>query len=89
MIYVVPFASSAIEFVAESDCITTTSERFARRLAARFALQVLPPPLDLPSCHGSQVWHPRFDADPAHAWLRRLVVKVAREHLRGSRRSPT
>jgi DNA-binding transcriptional LysR family regulator len=78
----VPYASSAVEFVAESDCITTISARFARGLAARFSLQILPPPIDLPACHTSQVWHSRLDADPAHAWLRRLVVTVAQEKSR-------
>jgi DNA-binding transcriptional LysR family regulator len=72
-----PYALSAIEFVAESDCIATLSERLARRFSARYALQVLAPPLALPPCAGSQVWHPRVDADPAHAWLRRLVANIA------------
>lgn len=72
-----PYVLSAIEFAAESDCIATLSERLARRLSARYALQVLAPPLALPPCAGSQVWHPRLDADPAHAWLRRLVANIA------------
>jgi DNA-binding transcriptional LysR family regulator len=75
----VPYTSSALEFVAESDCIATLSERVTRRLAARYAVQVLPPPLPLPPCAGAQVWHSRLDADPAHGWLRRLVAKVAED----------
>lgn len=74
----VPYSSNAIEFVAESDCIATISERLARRAAARYDLQVLPPPIPLPPCAGTQVWHSRLDADPAHAWLRRLVFSIAR-----------
>jgi DNA-binding transcriptional LysR family regulator len=27
----------------------------------------------------SQMWHPRFDADPAHRWLRGLVLATCRE----------
>ena len=30
----------------------------------------LPLPLSLPPITIAQAWHPRFDADPAHAWLR-------------------
>jgi len=75
----VPYSSNAIEFVAESDCIATLSELFVRKAAKRFALQVLAPPLALPSCAASQVWHSRLDADPAHSWLRRLIVRVASE----------
>jgi DNA-binding transcriptional LysR family regulator len=27
----------------------------------------------------SQMWHPRFDADPAHRWLRGLVLATCRK----------
>jgi DNA-binding transcriptional LysR family regulator len=30
----------------------------------------------------SQMWHPRFDADPAHRWLRGLVLANCREQVR-------
>jgi DNA-binding transcriptional LysR family regulator len=75
----VPYSLSAIELVAESDCVATLSENLANKHAERYALQVLPPPLPLPPCAGAQVWHPRLDADPAHAWLRRLVAKLGQE----------
>jgi hypothetical protein len=29
----------------------------------------------------SQMWHPRVDADPAHRWLREMVLSVSRSHL--------
>jgi DNA-binding transcriptional LysR family regulator len=78
----VPYGGNAIEFVAESDCIATLSERFARRCARRYDLQILPAPIPLPACAGAQVWHARLDADPAHAWLRRLVFTTARSKER-------
>jgi DNA-binding transcriptional LysR family regulator len=74
----VPYYASALEFVAASDCLATLSERLARHHAARFDLQVLAPPFELPSCAGSQIWHPRLEAEPAHAWLRRLIAQLAR-----------
>jgi DNA-binding transcriptional LysR family regulator len=74
----VPYAASALEFAAESDCVATLSARVARKAAARFRLQVLEPPLPLPPCGTSQVWHERLDSDPGHAWLRRLVAQVGR-----------
>lgn len=80
----VPYYASALEFVSASDCIATMSERLARHHAARFALQVLQPPFELPACAGTQVWHPRLDAEPAHIWLRRLVARIAKG-LHGSR----
>jgi DNA-binding transcriptional LysR family regulator len=81
----VPYSVTALEFVAASDCIATLSERLARRHAERYGLQVLAPPIALPPCAGAQVWHSRLDADPAHAWMRRLVAKTALE----SRTPPT
>jgi DNA-binding transcriptional LysR family regulator len=81
----VPFYSTALELVAESDCIATVSERLAMRHAARFELQVLPVPLVLPPCAGAQLWHPRLDAEPAHRWLRNLVASVARRTTGTSR----
>jgi DNA-binding transcriptional LysR family regulator len=30
----------------------------------------------------SQMWHPRLDADPAHRWLRGLVLATCRERGR-------
>lgn len=78
----VPYYANAIEFVAESDCIATISERLARRASRRYDLQVLAPPFELPSCSGTQMWHPRLDADPAHAWLRRLVFTTAQRERR-------
>jgi DNA-binding transcriptional LysR family regulator len=83
----VPYSGNAIEFVAESDCIATLSERLARRAARRYELQLLPPPIPLPPCAGIQVWHSRLDADPAHAWLRRLVFSISREGQRRPQRS--
>jgi len=74
----VPYYVTALELVSASDCIATMSERLARHHAARFGLQVLAPPFDLPGCAGAQVWHPRLDAEPAHIWLRRLVARLAK-----------
>ena len=74
----VPYYTSALEFVASSDCIATLSERLAQHHAARYQLQVIPPPIALPRCAGTQVWHARLDSDPAHAWLRRLIASLAR-----------
>jgi len=33
-------------------------------------------PLKLPPLHLGLAWHPRHDADPAHAWLRRTVREL-------------
>jgi DNA-binding transcriptional LysR family regulator len=73
----VPFYLVALDLVAQTDCIVTMSERLAHANAERFKLQVLRPPLPLKPYQVAQVWHPRVDADPAHAWFRKLVVQAA------------
>ncbi len=73
----VPYFLVALDLVAHSDCVLTVSERLAQVYAERFGLQLLKPPLALPSHTICQVWHPRVDADPSHRWFRRLMVRVA------------
>ncbi len=41
---------------------------------ASFAL-----PVETPDFTVSQLWHPRFDADPGHRWLRGIVASVCRD----------
>ncbi|KOX26938.1 MULTISPECIES: hypothetical protein [unclassified Streptomyces] len=49
--------------------------------ARRFGLATFPIPLDLPAPRLSLARHPRYAADPAHAWLRGLVGEVVRSEL--------
>jgi len=76
----VPYFLSALDLVSKSDCITTVPERLARLHARRFGLRVLQPPLELPTHDTSQIWHPQSDSDPAHRWIRRVVLQAAKTH---------
>ena len=42
--------------------------------AQHLPLTILEPPLALPDFTMSLVWHERRDADPGHAWLRKLLA---------------
>jgi DNA-binding transcriptional LysR family regulator len=64
--------------VSRSDLLMTGPSMLIRYFAALVPLQVLAPPIDLPTYPEEAYWHERFDADPAHAWLRRLVKETAR-----------
>ena len=74
----VPFFQVALEMTAGSDHVLTISERIARRAAPRLGLRLLEPPLPLEPFALSLVWHPRFDGDPAHRWLRERFVAVTK-----------
>ncbi|MEN9579499.1 MAG: hypothetical protein RJA70_2508 [Pseudomonadota bacterium] len=64
--------------IAESDLLLTGPSMLIRYFARLVPLQVLPPPLALPTYPEEAYWHERFDDDPAHVWLRHLVKKTAR-----------
>jgi DNA-binding transcriptional LysR family regulator len=75
----VPYLLSAMQLVAVSDYLLTGSARLVKQLAGPFGLRVMPPPLRLRPYAVSLLWHPRFEGDPAHAWLRGCLVRAARE----------
>ncbi|MFO0744100.1 MAG: LysR family transcriptional regulator [Myxococcota bacterium] len=65
--------------VASSDLIVTIAERLAKAFAERLPLAIYEPPLALPRFAIHVMWHERTQRDPAHKWLRDLVVEVTRE----------
>ncbi len=64
--------------IAESDLLLTGPSMLIRYFSRLVPLQVLTPPIELPTYPEEAYWHERFDDDPAHAWLRRLVGRLAR-----------
>ncbi|MEV6950559.1 LysR family transcriptional regulator [Streptomyces sp. NPDC051183] len=50
----------------------------AASLATALGLRTFEIPLELPSLPFGMAWHPRHDADPAHAWLRRCARGLLR-----------
>jgi len=65
--------------VARSELLLTAPSMLIRYFAELVPLQVLRPPIDLPTFPEEAYWHQRFDEDPAHTWLRNLVQKTARD----------
>jgi DNA-binding transcriptional LysR family regulator len=64
--------------VAETDFVNTMPKRLGVKLAERYGLRALAPPLELPPFGFMLVWHPRLDMDPAQRWLRELIASVSR-----------
>jgi DNA-binding transcriptional LysR family regulator len=65
--------------VASSDLVATHPARLARRAAETLPLELRSPPLRLPGFDIHLGWHERRRQDAAHAWLRDVVAKVARD----------
>lgn len=63
--------------VAGSDLVLTAPRRLGEVFARHFDLELHDPPMDLPSFTVEALWHERFDADPAHVWLRERVRAAA------------
>jgi len=63
--------------VARTPVIVTMQARLARLFAAELGLSLSPPPVELSELTISLLWHASYDHDPAHTWLRELVIQVA------------
>ncbi len=84
VVAVVPGFSEALAIASTSDLVALVTASFhkaalggqpknARQLTHAFPLPVQTEPVTV-----SQIWHPRLDADPAHRWLRGLLLALCR-----------
>ncbi len=62
--------------VAASDLIATEPSRLFTPVAGRLPLALVPPPIEIPPFRVVQTWHARYEADPGHIWLRRLLTEI-------------
>jgi DNA-binding transcriptional LysR family regulator len=67
---------SAPLIVAKSDLLLTAPAMLIDYFAKIVPLTVLEPPLALPTYPEEAYWHERYDSDPAHRWLREVLVRV-------------
>ncbi len=68
--------STALALARASDWIASVPERHTGVL--RDGMHSFPLPVSTPPFTVSLLWHPRLDADPAHRWLRGLVLATCR-----------
>lgn len=70
----VPYFLAAPLVASRSDLILTAPRHVAEAFAATHPLQLLEPPIALPTFDVVQVWHQRYQDDAAHQWLRRTLA---------------
>ncbi|MBO8196046.1 LysR family transcriptional regulator [Streptomyces oryzae] len=75
----VPTLTSALMVVAQTDLVGRTGLRLGANHVASLGLVTFEIPLELPALPLAQAWHPRYEKDPAHCWLRRCVREIARD----------
>ena len=74
---ITPHFHSAIFGVAESDLILSLPEPVLWGLKQLgLKMRAFAIPLALETVSVNQAWHPRFDKDPAHRWLRQTLKEV-------------
>ena len=85
---VVPSFRAALAVASVSDLVALVTGSFfnaAQGYRGNSDLSVVrsfPLPVRTEAITVSQMWHPRLDADPAHRWLRGLVLTTCREKRR-------
>ena len=84
----VPFFLAALRLAAATDYVLTISERVARIMAPYLDLRVIEPPLALRPYALKLIWHPRYDRDPGHAWLRDAMQRAAQVSAGGLHADP-
>ncbi|RQP21403.1 LysR family transcriptional regulator [Piscinibacter terrae] len=75
---VVPSFGTALSTAAVTDMVALIPESYFEHARARIALRSFELPVPTEHITISQMWHPRFDRDPAHRWLRGVVLEVCR-----------
>ncbi|WP_189445130.1 LysR family transcriptional regulator [Salinicola rhizosphaerae] len=88
---VVPTFADALRIVAGTDhvtivpdsCLPDTSRELESRSLKRFTLPVPTRPFRI-----SALWHPRWNADPAHRWFRESVMGLVRAPEAGLAQAP-
>lgn len=74
---VVPTYLLALWLASQTDYVALVPRRVAQTAAARFGLRMAPLPVAQTQFTVAQAWHPRFDDDPAHLWLRHTLRAIA------------
>jgi DNA-binding transcriptional LysR family regulator len=85
VVVVVPSFRAALAVASASDLVALVTSSFfnatqRNKTKSRAAVvRSFPLPVRTEAITVSQMWHPRLDADPAHRWLRGLVLATCRE----------
>lgn len=65
--------------LAGTPYVATMPERVLRMAPHSSPLKTFPTPFPSQEHHELLLWHNRHDPDPAHAWLRELIIEIAGE----------
>lgn len=87
VVVVVPSFPAVLAISVMSDLVGLVTDTFARAEQARMAgangvpVHHFALPVRTNAITVSQMWHPRANSDPAHCWLRQIVLSTCRSYL--------
>ena len=64
---------------AQTDLLWTVPRTLSGMLGSYLPLRLVEPPIKLPTFSISQIWHERSQSDPAHAYLRQTLARLAQK----------
>ena len=74
----VPHFITAAFAAGQTDLIATMNSRVANHLRRPAGVRVFPFPFESPKMNYGLCWHGRQTADPAHTWLRQVIIEAAK-----------
>lgn len=78
----VPHFITAVFTAGQTDLVATVNSRVGNHLRRVAGVRVLPFPFESPKMNYSLYWHGRQTADPAHTWLREVIVEAAKSQAK-------
>ncbi|MFW7525424.1 LysR family transcriptional regulator [Vibrio ostreicida] len=72
----VPFFSAAVKALVSSDYLMVVPQHIARNLSDDHPLLYRPLPFDTQAHRYWLIWHPKYDQDKAHQWMRQKVLNA-------------
>lgn len=79
----VPFYSAAFSSLIESDCdyLLVIPQHIARNMQMHLPISYRDLPLDLPLQKYWIIWHPKYDDEKSHQWVRELCYEILRSSI--------
>jgi len=78
----VPHFITAAFAVGQSDLLASVNSRIAESLRRAAGVRVLKFPFESPKMNYGVYWHGRQTTDPAHTWLREVIIEAAKDDKR-------
>jgi DNA-binding transcriptional LysR family regulator len=72
----VPYLSAGLALV-QSNMVAILSRRLALEFRRAYPIEIRELPFEATKTQSNMLWHRRFDAQPAHLWLRETIIATS------------